>query len=272
MSRETERRHYPRATIEWPTRIRQGGFFVDGVTKNLSHGGALICCDHYMSPGERVRVAVMLLDRLPLIVDAEVMRSTLLSPDFMCGLFGTAVRFVSVSAEDLWPIDLEVAEKLVSKCLGRQARAHNEQISPVCVFGERRRYPRLVAEWLVRIDTRHGWVHGRTVDVSAAGAFICCQQPVEESAKFNIAFVDVPSLNRPLKVKAEVVRSGLYRVDHGTPRHGFAVKFIGICKEDRAFLSALISAHLNASHIWLKSAEIDELLDIADSSERDAAA
>jgi hypothetical protein len=214
----------------------------------------------------------MLLDRLPLIVDAEIMRSTLLSTDFMYGLFGTAVRFVSVSAEDLWFIDLEVAEQLVSKCMERRARTHDEQDSPICVFGEKRQYPRLVAEWLVRIDTRHGWVYGRTVDVSAAGAFICCQQPVEESAKFHIAFVDVPSLNRPLKVKAEVVRSGLYRVDRGTPRHGFAVKFIGICKEDRAFLSALISAYLNASHIWLKPVEIEDSGDVADSPERHVAA
>jgi hypothetical protein len=272
MIHESERRHYPRAEIEWPAKIRQDGFFVDGVTKNLSHGGALVSCSHYMYPGEKVRVAVMLVDRLPLVVDAEVVRCAILGPDYMCGLFGTAVRFISISAEDLYLIDLEVAERLISKCADWQARTHHKQDSSISVRGERRRFPRLTAEWLARIDTPHGWVNGWTADISAAGAYIHSQHPVKECEKVKTVFLDVPFLNRPLQVKAEVVRSAFLRTDHGIPFHGFAIHFVDMCKEDRAFLAALISAHLNTAHLWLEPGEPEQSVHLLDSSDRGVAA
>jgi hypothetical protein len=272
MIHETERRHYPRAEIEWPAKIRQDGFFVDGLTKNLSHGGALVSCSYYMYPGEKVRVAVMLVDRLPLVVDAEVVRCTILGPDYLCGLFETAVRFISVSAEDLYLIDLEVAERLISNCTDWQARTHHKKDSGICVRGERRRFPRVTAEWLVRMDTRHGWVSGWTADISAAGAFVHSQKPVEELEKVNTVFLDVPFLNRPLQVKAEVVRSGFSRTDDGISFHGFAIHFVDMCKQDRSFLSALISAHLNTDHLWLKSGELEESVNLLDTSDPGVAA
>jgi hypothetical protein len=58
-----------------------------------------------------------------------------------------------------------------------------------------------------------------------------------------MAFFNVPSLNRPLSVRAEVVRSGFDWADDETLFYGMGVKFIDISAEDRAIISAMIPAH-----------------------------
>ena len=108
MAYESERRRHLRAEIDWPISITQDDLCADGVTKDIGHNGALICCEHKLSPGESVRIAFRLPDRLPLIVDAEVTRSNISSYDSTSGLFETGVRFVAISHEDSKIIDLAI--------------------------------------------------------------------------------------------------------------------------------------------------------------------
>lgn len=254
MSHSTDRRRHPRAEIEWRTTIRIDDLSVDGVTRNLSHSGALICCDHYLLPGERVRIAIMLSDRLPLVVDAEVKRSNILSSDSISSLFEIGVRFIAISDEDLKLIDLAVSKQLRSNGSDLAASKPQEEESTISNFVERRRFPRVSADWPVSMDAPQGFVKGTTVDVSAGGAFICCKQRLRPSEKFQMAFFNVPSLDRPLSVRAEVVRSGFYWADDETLFYGMGVKFIDISAEDRAIISAMIPAHSESKSSDLKVA------------------
>ncbi len=258
MSYGSERRRHPRAEIEWPATIRQDDLTVDGVIKNLSHSGALVCSDHKLLPGERIRLAIMLLDRLPLVVDAEVIRSSIHSSDSLCGLFEMGVRFVAISDEDLRLIDSAVSERLRSKTKERDTGKPQEIDSPISIAIERRRFPRVSAAWSVSIDAPQGFVSGTTVNVSVGGAFICCKQLIKQRKKFQMAFFNVPSLNRPLPVTAEVVRSDFFWGDDGTLSYGIGVKFVDISDEDRAFVSELISAQLKFKSAEAKDDEIGD--------------
>ena len=111
---------------------------------------------------------------------------------------------------------------------------------------EQRRYPRADAEWLVTIDTPEGFLSARTVDISAGGAFICCQEPIRESVKVHMAFLDIPLLNRPLPVKAEVIRSNIHCADDDLRSHGVGVQFTEISNEDRELISVLVSDQLES--------------------------
>ncbi|MGD8372506.1 MAG: PilZ domain-containing protein [Syntrophobacterales bacterium] len=237
----SERRRHPRAEIEWPTTIRQDGLFLEGITKNLSHSGALICCDHKLLPGERIRIAIMLADRLPLVVDAEVARSSTVSSDFKSGLFEIGVHFIAISDEDLRLIDLAVSEQLRSTGKDWAKRKSQENDPVASNFVERRRFPRVSADWPVTIDSPQGFVRGRTVDISAGGAFISCKQPMKRSEKFLMAFFNVPTLDRALSVRAEVVRTDFYWADDETLSYGIGVKFIDISEEDKELVSTLVS-------------------------------
>ncbi len=105
-----ERRQHPRAKSDWTARIQREPHSFDGVIKNVSHSGISICCDHNLPPGERVRLAIEHPDRLPLVIDAEVIWSRILGQDEEYGLYRLGLRFVDISDEDLKLIDLAVSE------------------------------------------------------------------------------------------------------------------------------------------------------------------
>ncbi len=111
---------------------------------------------------------------------------------------------------------------------------------------EQRRYPRADAEWLVTIDTPEGILSARTVDVSAGGAFICCQESIREAAQVHMAFFDIPLLKRPLPVRAEVIRSNIHCADDELRSHGVGVRFTEISDEDRDLISMLVSDQLES--------------------------
>ena len=114
---------------------------------------------------------------------------------------------------------------------------------------EQRRYPRADAKWPVTINAGEDFFTGETMDISAGGAFICCQRSIGEAAKVQLSFLDLPSLNRPLPVMAEVIRSDIYCAEDESRPYGIGIRFIAITKEDRELISALVSDDLESQGI-----------------------
>jgi len=123
---------------------------------------------------------------------------------------------------------------------------------------EQRRYPRADADWLVTIDTPQGSLDARTMDVSAGGAFICCQKSVGQFAEIYMTFLDIPHLDRPLPVKAEVIRSNIHCADDDLRPHGAGVRFTQIAAEDRKLISTLISDHIEIEKTDSSGEETDK--------------
>jgi c-di-GMP-binding flagellar brake protein YcgR len=113
---------------------------------------------------------------------------------------------------------------------------------------EQRRYARADAKWLVIIKARDDLVTGQTINISAGGAFICCQRYIEEAAKVQLSFLDVPFLS-PLPVMAEVIRSNIHCVENSLRPYGIGIRFITITKEDQKLISAVVSGHFKAQSI-----------------------
>ena len=100
MTRNQERRQYPRAEVKWSVTIQRDNRFLDGLTKNLSYRGACICCNHKLHVGEQVHVTITSSDRLSLVLDAAAVWSNILSQNETCGIYGLGVRFIEISEKD----------------------------------------------------------------------------------------------------------------------------------------------------------------------------
>ena len=94
---EKERRQHPRSESQWLARIQKEQLFFDGIVQNVSHSGAYICCDRKLVPAEKVRIAMEHSDHTPLVIDAEVIWSRILSQDETCSVYGVGCRFTEVS-------------------------------------------------------------------------------------------------------------------------------------------------------------------------------
>ena len=123
---------------------------------------------------------------------------------------------------------------------------------------EQRRYPRVDTKWPVIINARDDLLTGETMDISAGGAFICCQRYIEEAAKVQLSFLDVPLLNRPLPVMAEVIRSNIHCAQNSLRPYGIGIRFITITKEDQKLISSLVSDHLKAQSIDKREEESEK--------------
>ncbi len=121
-----EKREHPRAESDWTARIQREQLFFDGVVKNVSHRGAYICCDRKLIPREKVRIAIEDPDRAPLVIDAEVVWSRILSQNETCGLYGIGFRFIDVSDEDQRVIDLAVSAYFKTKGTKLKIKEQNE--------------------------------------------------------------------------------------------------------------------------------------------------
>ena len=105
-----ERRQHPRAESDWTARIQRRPRPFDAVIRNISHSGIFVCCDYKLPAGELVRIAIEVTERSPLVIDAQVVWSRVLSKVETGGLYGIGFRFVNLSDEDRLLIDLAVSE------------------------------------------------------------------------------------------------------------------------------------------------------------------
>lgn len=89
---------------------------------------------------------------------------------------------------------------------------------------EKRRYPRAEVKWPVIVHEPQGPVDGVIRDVSFGGAFISCPKPLELSEAFGI-LINVPDVNRPMEIVAEIVRTSMQDSDDEIAPWGMGVQF-----------------------------------------------
>ena len=116
---------------------------------------------------------------------------------------------------------------------------------------ERRRHPRVKLRWPVKLGISKGqlsefWavtvdLNGRIEDISASGAFICCEEPLGLNEKFNVVLNDDLEPDRKLPVNAKVIRSNVHCLDDEIMSHGMGVVFTNLTAEDQQFISDLVS-------------------------------
>ena len=112
-----ERRQHPRAESDCIASIQREERSLDAVIIDISHTGISVCCDHKFIPGEEVRIAIKLEDRLPLVIDAKVIWARILSPDETCGLYRIGFHFVDISDVDLELVDFAVSRYLKERSI-----------------------------------------------------------------------------------------------------------------------------------------------------------
>lgn len=101
--------------------------------------------------------------------------------------------------------------------------------------------------WPVMMQTDERVVEGKTVNISAGGALICCREPFSLNQIVTLSIK--PPIREPLEITAEVVRTNIDCEDDGRTLRGIAVRFIIISEKDRQFVSFSVSDHLRGKDL-----------------------
>lgn len=96
--------------------------------------------------------------------------------------------------------------------------------------------------WPVVIQTDGDSFEGNTVNVSASGALLCCNQQL--SLMEIVTLTIRPPVRPALEITAEVVRTDIPCDHDDSRRRGAAVRFIIISEKDREFVSFSVFDHL----------------------------
>jgi len=104
---------------------------------------------------------------------------------------------------------------------------------------EKRSYPRAKIEWPITIKTEQGSVQGLTLNVSAGGAQIRCQNPPLLYEVFEMT-IKTPELERSLVVDAQVVWSTSDLLDNELTLPIIGVSFTHISDRDRWLISTAV--------------------------------
>jgi c-di-GMP-binding flagellar brake protein YcgR len=104
-----ERRKHPRALIEWPVTIKTKRTVMEGVTLNISAGGATIRCEKPQKSDEVLEMTI----RIPeagssLVVGAEVVWSSADISDDELKTPSMGVRFTDIADHHRWFISSAV--------------------------------------------------------------------------------------------------------------------------------------------------------------------
>ena len=105
---------------------------------------------------------------------------------------------------------------------------------------EKRRFPRIDVELPIFIDTSCGCTVGKTVNISAGGAFIRCSNSLRIPERFFLAISNLPQMYLHLPVKAELIWSNGYEEEGNCLFLEIGVEFSEIADEDRDSISSLI--------------------------------
>jgi hypothetical protein len=108
-----DNRAHPRANLRWSVSVQLSGAVTEGVTKNISEGGAYVCCANPLGPNEVLDMVINSPDRL-LNVKAEVVWSSMSGHDLDDAITprGMGVRFLNIGSEERRIIAKAVAEHL----------------------------------------------------------------------------------------------------------------------------------------------------------------
>ena len=106
-----DHREHPRANLKWPVSVQLSGVITEGVTKDISEGGAYVCCANPMGPKEVLDMVINAPNK-PLNVKAEVVWSSMSGLDDEITPRGMGVRFLDIDSEDRRIIAEAVVEYL----------------------------------------------------------------------------------------------------------------------------------------------------------------
>jgi uncharacterized protein (TIGR02266 family) len=109
-------------------------------------------------------------------------------------------------------------------------------------------YRKAEVKWLVVIETDERSIDGVTWEVSPNGIFISCAEPLRLNEVCNLT-LRVPSADRSLEAKAEVVWSNIYgQNDEITPR-GMGLRFLEISSEHRQLIAKEVFQQLKSDNV-----------------------
>jgi Tfp pilus assembly protein PilZ len=92
-----DKREHPRADINWAASMETSDGRIDAQIKNISLGGAFICCKKPLSIGEVFPLTMLGPDNEPVMATAKVVWSNVNVPDEKVVNRGMGVRFLKMS-------------------------------------------------------------------------------------------------------------------------------------------------------------------------------
>jgi len=99
-SKEGQRKH-PRTNVNWPVVIETSEGTVEAEVKNISIGGAFICCERPMAVGEVFRLTITAPDHEPIEATAKAVWSNAHLPKEKVIHLGMGVQFLNMSEKHI---------------------------------------------------------------------------------------------------------------------------------------------------------------------------
>jgi len=106
-----EHRVHPRANLRWSVSLELDGAVTEGVTKDISEGGAYVCCATPLGPKEELCMVINAPNK-QLNVKVEVVWANTYGLNDEITPRGMGVRFMNITGEDREIIARAVAEHL----------------------------------------------------------------------------------------------------------------------------------------------------------------
>jgi c-di-GMP-binding flagellar brake protein YcgR len=108
-----DHRVHPRANLKWTVSLELDGKLTKAVTKDISEGGAYVCCSTPLGPKEEFSMVINAPEK-QLYVTAEVVWANTFGVDDEITPKGMGVRFMNITGEDKMIIARAVANHLAN--------------------------------------------------------------------------------------------------------------------------------------------------------------
>jgi c-di-GMP-binding flagellar brake protein YcgR len=127
---EKEQREHHRAKLKWAVLAKVDGKVIEGVTKDISAGGAYVCCAKPLKLNVVFDMAIKAPDK-QLKAKAEVVWSNIYGPDDAINPRGMGVIFLNISEEDQ-----RFISKAVNQHIADTEKVPTEQMATLVVDAE----------------------------------------------------------------------------------------------------------------------------------------
>ena len=105
----------------------------------------------------------------------------------------------------------------------------------------RNKVTRIEVTWPITVFTDEGTIEGETRNITAAGMFIKCREPLRVNETYRISIR--PPNRQAIELTCKVIWSNLYGIDGQDTAYAMRFHFVKVSDEDRHLLSDTISAH-----------------------------
>jgi uncharacterized protein (TIGR02266 family) len=112
-----EQRRYQRVDIDYPVKMMTPQGAIAAQTKNISLGGAFICCQKPLPLGQNFCVTIEAPLHQPFTVNAEVIWSNTNVPDEKVVNRGMGIRFLQITKDNR-----EILDKIISAGMQKRAK------------------------------------------------------------------------------------------------------------------------------------------------------